>query len=144
MHARHLLLGAMLVCVALKPVHSAVSQEQLEKVANSMRRGCLQKIDTTEELASGVRKGEFPDDPNVACYTLCIMQTMRSFKNGGVDGKMILRQVDATMTPESTPRIKEAIKGCLTKEFDAPDDCQLAYLYTKCVHDADPEVFFFP
>ncbi|XP_076659699.1 odorant binding protein 5 [Halictus rubicundus] len=81
MPASHLLFGVMLVCAALKPVYSAVTQEQLEKMAASMRRGCLQKVDTTEDLALGIRRGEFPDDPNVACYASCIMKTMRSVRN---------------------------------------------------------------
>ncbi|KZC13557.1 General odorant-binding protein 19a, partial [Dufourea novaeangliae] len=121
----------------------AVSQEQMEKIAKSMRNACLQKIDTTEELVAGIKRGEFPDDPNLECYTHCIMKTMRSFKNNEIDFKMVMKQIDASMPPDMAPRVKAAVRLCKNREYDT-EPCKMTYQYTKCVYEADPEVFFFP
>ncbi|XP_076172751.1 odorant binding protein 5 isoform X2 [Ptiloglossa arizonensis] len=136
--------GAILFLIlAFKPVQSAVSREQMEKMARSLRNSCLQKIDTTEELVAGIRRGEFPDDYNLQCYTNCIMKAMRSFKNGDIDFNMITKQIDAMMPVEAAARIKDAIISCKSDEYDT-DPCKKTYQYVKCTYDADSEVFFFP
>nr|XP_033327806.1 general odorant-binding protein 99b-like [Megalopta genalis] len=143
LNAKRLLLGFTVTLVAFEPVHSAISVEQFEKMAAAMRRNCVQKSETTEELVMGLKQGEFPDDQNLSCYTFCILKSLNSYKNGGIDGKMIVRQMDV-MPIESLPRFKAAIKSCLAQEFNEPDECSLTYRFTKCVYDADPEAFFFP
>ncbi|XP_043251531.1 general odorant-binding protein 83a-like [Colletes gigas] len=143
MYMKELFTAILFVVLAFKPVKSAVSQDQLEKMAKALRNSCLQKIDTTEELVAGIRRGEFPDDDNLACYTNCIMKAMRSFKNGNIDFNMITKQLDAMMTPEAATRIKEAIIKCKSEEYDT-DPCKMTYGYVKCTYAADPEVFFFP
>nr|XP_031840982.1 general odorant-binding protein 72-like isoform X2 [Nomia melanderi] len=116
----------------------------MEKMAKSMRNNCVSKVDTTEELALGIRRGEFPDDHNLECYTNCIMKMLRSFKNGAIDFNIIMKQIDATMPPDQAPRVKAAIRQCKGREYDADDECKLTYQYTKCVYEMDPETFFFP
>ncbi|XP_078041982.1 odorant binding protein 5 [Augochlora pura] len=143
MNGKYLLLGFTVALVVFEPVHSAIAPEQFEKMVAAMRRSCVQKSQTTEELVLGLREGQFPEDPNLACYTFCILKSLNSYKNGGIDGKMIVRQMDV-MPLETLPRFKAAIKSCLAQEFNEPDDCSMTYRYTKCVYDADPEAFFFP
>ncbi|XP_076395900.1 odorant binding protein 6 [Megachile rotundata] len=122
-----LLLVAMLVSVAFNPVNG-ITQEQMEKMAKGMRTTCLQKIDTTEELVAGIRRGEFPDDQNLKCYTHCIMKIMRSFKNGGIDFAMIKKQIDMSMPEDLAVRMKDGVNACSKNEYTG-DQCDIAYKY---------------
>ncbi|CAK9827764.1 General odorant-binding protein 72 (Fragment) [Anthophora retusa] len=142
MYVKQLLCITLFAYVAMKPVTS-VSQEQLEKLARSMRKNCLQKIDTTEELVEGMHKGEFPDDPNLKCYTNCIMKTLRSFKNGAIDFGTIIKQIEMTMPPDVADRVKQAIATCREREYGG-DECAITYEYIKCYYEVDPEMFVFP
>ncbi|XP_076748556.1 odorant binding protein 5 [Xylocopa sonorina] len=108
-----------------------------------MRKTCLQKIDTTEELVEGIQRGEFPDDYNLMCYTNCIMKTLRTFKNGAIDFNMLVKQVDSMMPPDMAARVKDTIQGCRKLEFTG-DPCEISYKYVKCYYESDPEAFLFP
>ncbi|XP_076237938.1 odorant binding protein 5 [Calliopsis andreniformis] len=112
MFVKQLLCASLLVFLASRPVKGAVSKEQMEKLARSMRNSCLQKIDTTEEKVLAMRQGEFPEDENLACYTNCIMKAMRTYKNGVLDINMILKQIDASMPPDLSPRVKATVRAC--------------------------------
>ncbi|XP_053972455.1 general odorant-binding protein 72-like [Hylaeus volcanicus] len=143
MYLKALFSAILFLVVTFQPVKSAITQEQMEKMAKSMRASCLQKIDTTEELVSGIRRGEFPDDYNLQCYTNCIMKAMRSFRNGNIDFNMIKKQIDAVMPPDIGARLKKALMSCSNIEFDT-DPCKMSYQYVQCIYHADTEIFFFP
>ncbi|KOC60249.1 General odorant-binding protein 19a [Habropoda laboriosa] len=142
MYVKQLLCITLFAFAAMKPVMS-VSQEQMEKLAKSMRKSCLQKIDTSEDLIDGMRTGNFPDDDNLKCYTNCIMKTLRSFKNGAIDFPMIIRQIEMAMPPKIVARMKEVIAKCSKREYSG-DECTITYDYVKCYYEVDPEIFIFP
>ncbi|XP_006616939.1 general odorant-binding protein 99b-like [Apis dorsata] len=136
------LLITIMTFVALKPVKS-MSADQVEKIAKNMRKSCLQKITTTEELIDGMRRGEFPDDHDLQCYTTCIMKLLRTFKNGNIDFDMIVKQLEITMPPEEVVIGKEIVAVCRNEEYTG-DDCQKTYQYVQCHYKQNPEKFFFP
>ncbi|XP_003690412.1 general odorant-binding protein 99b-like [Apis florea] len=143
MHVKSIfLLITILTFVALKPVKS-MSADQVEKLAKNMRKSCLQKIAITEELVDGMRRGEFPDDHDLQCYTTCIMKLLRSFKNGNIDFDMIIKQLEITMPPEEVAIGKEIVEACRNEEYTG-DDCQKTYQYVQCHYKQNPEKFFFP
>ncbi|XP_076544618.1 uncharacterized protein LOC117606353 [Osmia lignaria lignaria] len=123
MNTKQLLLTTMLMFVALKPVKS-LTVEQMEKMAKGMRNVCLQKIDTTEAMVDGLRRGEFPEDENLKCYTHCIMKTMRSFKNGAIDFNMTMKQIDMSMPADMATRMKETVRKCSELEITG-DPCHI-------------------
>ncbi|XP_076477776.1 odorant binding protein 5 isoform X2 [Bombus vancouverensis nearcticus] len=115
----------------------------MDKMARSLRRSCLQKIDISEDKVEGMRRGEFPEDPNLKCYTNCIMKLIRTFKNGNIDFAMVIKQVELSMAPEEAAVMKEAILKCSHMEYTG-DECQKSYTFVKCTYDTNPEKFFFP
>ncbi|KAF3422914.1 hypothetical protein E2986_00579 [Frieseomelitta varia] len=136
-----------------------MTQEQIEKMAKSLRKSCLQKIDVSEDKVNGMSKGQFPsDDENLKCYTTCIMKALRTFKNGEIDFGMVIKQLDITMPPESASLVKEVVNSCqkleageflfklslsLYAEYTG-DDCNKTYELIKCYYFTNPEIFFFP
>ena len=143
MYVKWLFCASLFVLIEYRPVKGEPSLDQLEKLAKSVRNSCLQKIDTTEERVFGLRRGEFPDDYNLACYTNCIMKALRTYKNDAIDFKMLLKQVDSFMPAEVAPRLKAGIRKCAQEEY-ASDGCEMCYQYVQCCYHSDPEIFFFP
>ncbi|XP_017765649.1 PREDICTED: general odorant-binding protein 99b [Eufriesea mexicana] len=142
MYVKQLFLITLLAFVVLRPVAS-VSLEQMEKMAMNLRKSCLKKIDTTEALVDGFRRGEFPDDYNLMCYTTCIMKLLRTFKNEKMDFDMMIKQVELSMPPENLPSVIDAINKCRHVEYTG-DECQKTYQFVQCYYKQDPTYFAFP
>ncbi|XP_011644509.1 general odorant-binding protein 19a, partial [Pogonomyrmex barbatus] len=92
---------------------------------------------------AGIQKGEFPDDKALKCYTLCIMKTMRTFKNGRIDEGMMIKQMDLMMPPEMAEPLKVSASKCAGIP-PTEDDCETTYQFVKCSYETDSEHFFFP
>jgi len=120
-----------------------MTMEQIEKTAATVRNTCTTKTHADPGAVAGIQKGEFPEDQTLKCYTLCIMKTMRTFKNGRVDENMMIKQMDLMMPPEMAGPLKAAAAKCSGLPSTG-DDCDTTFQFVKCNYQADPDHFFFP
>lgn len=47
---------------------------QMQKTMETMRGICGPKYKLSDELIDGMKKGEFPENKDLKCYTLCVAQ----------------------------------------------------------------------
>ncbi|XP_011056723.1 PREDICTED: general odorant-binding protein 19a [Acromyrmex echinatior] len=138
------LLICTIMLIAANQANAVMTMEQIEKAALSMRNTCTSKSHADAGAVAGIQKGEFPDDNQpLKCYTLCIMKTMRTFKNGRIDDGMMIKQMDLMMPPDMAGPLKVSLTKCAA-EPPAGDDCETTYQFVKCSYQTDPNHFFFP
>ncbi|KYN20312.1 hypothetical protein ALC57_07216, partial [Trachymyrmex cornetzi] len=119
------------VLESFKETPKVMTMEQIEKAALSMRNTCTSKSHADAGAVAGIQKGEFPDDNQpLKCYTLCIMKTMRTFKNGRIDDGMMIKQMDLMMPPDMAGPLKVSLTKCAA-EPPAGDDCETTYQFKK-------------
>ncbi|XP_012215202.1 general odorant-binding protein 72 [Linepithema humile] len=134
----------MVAFVAVNQADAAMTMEQIQKTAMTMRNTCTTKSHADAGAVAAIQNGEFPDDNQLLkCYTLCVMKTMRTFKNGRVDDGMLTKQVDLMLPPDLSVPMKATAIKCAA-EPPAGDDCATAYQFVKCSYQTDPNHFFFP
>ncbi|XP_039310530.1 general odorant-binding protein 72 [Solenopsis invicta] len=140
----------LLICmitIALFAVHqtnAAMTMEQIEKTALNVRNTCTSKSHADPGAVAGIQNGVFPDDNKpLKCYTLCVMKTMRTFKNGRIDDGMMIKQVDLMLPAEMAGPLKAVATKCAA-EPPTGDDCSTTYQFVKCSYSTDPDHFFFP
>ncbi|KAH0950392.1 Obp5 [Eciton burchellii] len=141
--ARLICIIVIVFVVAVNQAKAALSMEQIQKTAQTLRNTCINKINADPEIVAGIQKGEFPDNESLKCYTLCIMKAMRTFKNGRIDITMMIKQLDLLMPPDMATPLKETSITC-GNEPPASDDCETALQFVKCSYQTDAEHFFFP
>ncbi|RLZ02197.1 Odorant binding protein 1 [Cephus cinctus] len=138
-----LVTGIALLLASLHRVESAMTMEQMTKIASGFRNVCQPKTGVDMAILEGMQKGEFPEDRKFQCYLKCVMGMLRTLRNGKVDLDMLLKQVD-TMVPENLQeRTRHVARHCSTVAT-SNDMCEIAYQFVKCNWDTDAEVFFFP
>ncbi|XP_036141529.1 general odorant-binding protein 19a isoform X2 [Monomorium pharaonis] len=121
-----------------------MTMEQIEKTAQTLRNTCTSKSHADPGAVAGIQKGEFPDDNQpLKCYTLCIMKSMRTFKNGRIDDGMMIKQLDLMLPAEMAGPMKAVATKCAA-EPPGGSDCETTYQFVKCSHQTDSEHFFFP
>ncbi|XP_014482185.1 PREDICTED: general odorant-binding protein 72 [Dinoponera quadriceps] len=140
---RALICALVIALVAVDQANAVMSMEQIQKTAATIRNTCAGKVSADIDVVLGIQKGEYPDDPKLKCYTLCVMKTMRSFKNGRVDDGMMTKQVDMMMPADLAGFLKESIGVCAS-EPPTGDDCETTFNFVKCMYRTDSEHFFFP
>ncbi|XP_011701330.1 PREDICTED: general odorant-binding protein 19a, partial [Wasmannia auropunctata] len=113
MCARLLICTIIVALIAVNQANAAMTMEQIEKTAQTIRNTCTSKTHADPGVVAGIQKGEFPDDNQpLKCYTLCIMKTMRTFKNGRVDEGMMTKQLDLMMPAEMAGPLKATATKC--------------------------------
>ncbi|XP_066583844.1 uncharacterized protein [Prorops nasuta] len=140
MAARWAFLSLILVSVVLEQGECAMSREQMEKASKGFRNNCISKTGADPAAVNGIREGNFPDDPNLKCYTYCIMKTLKSINDMTPDEDMLMKQVDIFMPEELQPRMKAVISKCIPEAVGS-EKCEVAYAYIKCNQKTDPEAF---
>ncbi|XP_018406938.1 PREDICTED: general odorant-binding protein 19a-like [Cyphomyrmex costatus] len=144
MCARLLICTITIMVIAVDRANAVMTMEQIEKAAATMRNSCTTKSHADAGAVAAIQKGEFPDDNQpLKCYTLCVMKTMRTFKNGRVDDVMMIKQMDLMMPPDMAAPLKVSLTKCAA-EPPAGDDCETTYQFVKCSYQTDPNHFFFP
>jgi len=144
MCARLLICTIIVVFAAVNQADAAMTMEQIEKTAKTVRNTCTSKVHADPGAVAGIQKGEFPDDNQpLKCYTLCIMKTMRTFKNGRIDDGMMIKQLDLMMPADMAGPLKTSAIKC-GAEPPAGDDCETTYQFVKCSYQLDSDHFFFP
>ncbi|XP_020284498.1 general odorant-binding protein 19a-like [Pseudomyrmex gracilis] len=139
-----LLICAVVLTLAVNQVIAAMTMEQIQKTAQTMRNTCTTKTHADPGAVAGIQNGAFPDDDQtLKCYTLCIMKTMRTFKNGRIDSGMMIKQMDLMMPAEMAEPLKVTASTCAAQPA-AGDDCETTYQFVKCSYQTDPAHFFFP
>jgi len=144
MCTRLLICTIIVALVAVNQAKAGMTMEQIEKTAQTIRNTCTSKSHADPGAVAAIQKGEFPDDNQpLKCYTLCIMKTMRTFKNGRIDDGMMIKQLDLMMPPEMAGPLKASTAKC-AGEPPTGDDCETTYRFVKCSYQTDPDHFFFP
>ncbi|XP_012541447.1 general odorant-binding protein 72 [Monomorium pharaonis] len=140
----------LLICMiifaqlAVNITNAAMSMEQLEKAAKNVRNTCTSKSRADPGAIAGIQKGKFPDDnQTLKCYTLCVMKTMRTFKNGRIDYEMMIKQMDLMLPADMASAMKVTATECATIPSGV-DDCDTTYQFVKCSYQTDPNHFLFP
>ncbi|XP_018310680.1 odorant binding protein 5 isoform X2 [Mycetomoellerius zeteki] len=141
----HLLICTIIVMlIAVNQANAVMTMEQIGKAALSVRNTCTSKSHADSGAVAAIQKGEFPDDNQpLKCYTLCIMKTMRTFKNGRIDEGMMIKQMDLMMPPDMAGPLKVSLIKCAA-EPPTGDDCETTYQFVKCSYQTDSDHFFFP
>ncbi|KYQ50417.1 Photoreceptor-specific nuclear receptor [Trachymyrmex zeteki] len=109
-----------------------MTMEQIGKAALSVRNTCTSKSHADSGAVAAIQKGEFPDDNQpLKCYTLCIMKTMRTFKNGRIDEGMMIKQMDLMMPPDMAGPLKVSLIKCAAEQTPTGDDCETTYQFKR-------------
>ncbi|XP_077255636.1 odorant binding protein 5 [Temnothorax americanus] len=144
MRVRLLICTIIVVLAAINQANAVMTMEQIQKTAMTMRNTCVTKSHADAEAVAEIQKGVFPDDnQTLKCYTLCIMKTMRTFKNGRIDDGMMIKQLDLMMPADMAGPLKATATKC-AGEPPAGNDCETTYKFVKCSYQTDPDHFFFP
>ncbi|XP_011875633.1 PREDICTED: general odorant-binding protein 19a [Vollenhovia emeryi] len=143
MGARLQICAIIIILGAVNQANAVMTMEQIHKTAQTMRNTCTTKSHADAGAVAGIQKGEFPEDQTLKCYTLCIMKTMRTFKNGRIDDGMMIKQMDLMMPPEMATPLKITTAKCVAEPPGA-DDCDTTFRFVKCSYQTDPDHFFFP
>nr|QGW50299.1 odorant-binding protein 3 [Chouioia cunea] len=128
----------------INEAHAGASREQMEKISEGFRKTCIGKTGADLAIVQEIRNGNFIVDPLAKCYTKCIMGLMKTLtKQGQIDAEMMIKQINIMVSPDIAGHMIAGVRKCHV-EVSADEPCELAWLFTKCVHDENPELFFFP
>lgn len=74
---------------------------QMQKTMETMRDICGPKYKLTDDLIDGMKKGQFPDNKNLKCYTLCIAQMAgTTSKKNEISASKTMAQIENLMPLE--------------------------------------------
>ncbi|XP_067011787.2 general odorant-binding protein 72 [Anabrus simplex] len=122
---------------------SALTIQQLKNMAKMPRSMCMQRTGASKENVEKIQVGEFVDDPKTKCYMKCAMSMMSVMKNGKYSAEAATNQANKMLPDDYKDRVKASIQKCKDMGNTA-DDCENAFLITKCNYEADKDVFLFP
>lgn len=133
----------VIVLVAVNQARAALTMEQIQKTAQTLRNSCTTKARVDAGFVAGIQQGEFPEEQTLKCYALCIMKSMRTFKNGRIDISAMTKQLDLLLPPDMAGPLKDVLNVC-GNQPSAGEDCETAFQFMKCSYQTDPAHFFFP
>nr|UEN71167.1 odorant-binding protein 2 [Gregopimpla kuwanae] len=116
---------------------------QLRNALKGMAKTCLSKTGVDPGIAAATRKGEFPPDPKLQCYFLCVFGQMKILKEGKLSLDSINKQIDAVMVTDVIARAKEVSAGCYDSA-DSTEFCEHSWQFIKCFFETDQSIYFFP
>ena len=73
----------------------------MEKTMETMRSICGPKFKLSDELIDGMKKGQFPEDKDLKCYTLCVAQMAGTMsKKNEISASKTLAQIENLIPTE--------------------------------------------
>ncbi|XP_065369288.1 general odorant-binding protein 56h [Calliphora vicina] len=111
-------------------------KEELRKV----EMACRQESQVTEADWDSLFKGGWKEEPkeNFKCHMKCVMEKHGQWKNGAFDenaAKKYLQDIPALKDHQEI--IDQTMADCKTKK--GGNDCDTAYLITKCFFEHKPD-----
>lgn len=127
-----------------------------------MRKACVAESGVDEKHIIASVNGHLPDDPQLACYILCLLEHSGMIED---DGTIHFNDVYHLLTPAMQASADKVVKECETKRkwlpviatlffglknkrvdfpnLDGSTRCETAYQTVKCYFEVEPEVEIF-
>lgn len=101
---------------------------------------CRAETNASEDELKTFFKGDLKDAPNaLKCHLKCLMEKQGHWNNGGFDSATALKQLqEIPNLKDQLKEITKVVSEC--KDKKGSDECDTAYLVTKCIieHHALP------
>lgn len=108
-----------------------------------IRQACQNKLKISDELINTLTGEVFPEDQDLKCYSVCMLEMYNMMKKGKVLYDGALKQMDIMLPEEVKEPSKNALNICRDAPVGIKDNCEAGYAMTKCLYKNNP-TFFFP
>ncbi|KDR13658.1 general odorant-binding protein 72-like [Zootermopsis nevadensis] len=135
---------AVVLADTLRGTSAGMSMDQVKQTMKMVRNVCQPKTGVSVEMVEGVQAGNFPEDNNLKCYMKCVLGMMQSLKNGKYKPDAAMAQAKILLSGDTRDRVIGAMEKCRNAADGITEGCEVAFVTTKCIYNADPDCFFFP
>ncbi|XP_023722772.1 uncharacterized protein LOC111872815 [Cryptotermes secundus] len=133
----------LVLATALHETSAGMSMDQVKQTLKMLRNVCQPKTGVSMELVEGIQAGNFPEDDNLKCYTKCVMGMMQAIKGGKYKPDAAIGQAKMLLSGDTRDRVIATMEKCRNAADGISEVCEVAFVTTKCIYEADPECFFF-
>nr|QNC49766.1 odorant binding protein 1 [Trissolcus japonicus] len=105
----------------------ALTDEQKAKLKEH-KEHCFTETGVDPAVVENVKKGQFVQDPKLACFTACVMKRIGVMNaNGSINEEVARAKLPATVSVE---KAAEILGSC--KSLKGANDCETAVMVFKC------------
>ncbi|CAH1375828.1 hypothetical protein MTP99_017210 [Tenebrio molitor] len=128
-----------------KVVNAAMSDAQLKAAVKLVRNMCQPKTKATNEDIKKMHEGDWNIDRTAMCYMHCALNSNKLIsKENTLNVDVAVSQAQKTLPLSIKEPTLVTINQCKDSAKTTDDKCKAAYEISKCLYEANPEIYFLP
>ncbi|XP_058448781.1 uncharacterized protein LOC131428755 [Malaya genurostris] len=122
-------------------VSGSMTTGELVSIVNMLRSYCQPKFGISDEIATSLSKGEFPNTRSFKCYVSCMFELALPSKGGKYSYEDAVKQIQLLPQEYQKP-FRQTLRICKNAADGISDPCNRAYALFTCFYDATPKLYF--